>query len=137
MITMTTYTVYEYMKNKFPELAGILKNGNIDKSAEKSIGIFKGSDARATGNLAIGGIDCTTIRMLPISIKIRWSSDQKEHDVKAVEIYNGLLLEKSNFFVGDAKIAHIMLLDSCPAPLGRDEKNICESVIRANVFYYV
>ena len=137
MITITTYTVYEYMKNKFPDLANILRNGNIDKSADKSIGVFQGSDTRATGNLAIGGIDCTTIRMLPVNIQIRWTSNQREHDNKSVEIYNSLLLEESNFFVGDAKIAHIMLLDSSPKTLGRDDKNICESVIRANVFYYV
>ena len=137
MITMTTYAFYEYMKSKFPDLASILRNGNIDKSAERSVGVFLGSDTRSTGNLAIGGIECTTTRMLPVNIQLRWTSNQREHDVKAVEIYNSLLLEKSNFFVGDVKIAHIMLLDSCPASLGRDDKNICESVIRANVFYYV
>ena len=137
MITMTASTFFDYMKSKFPDLESILRNGNIDKSAEKSVGVFLGSDTRSTGNLAIGGIDCTTIRMVPINIQIRWTSNQRQHDVKAVEIYNSLLLEKSNFFVGDVKIASIMLLDSCPAPLGRDDKNICESVIRANVYYYV
>ena len=59
MITMSTYTVYEYMKSKFPELAAFMKNGNVDKKAQKSIGVFLGSDTRSNGNLAIGGIDCT------------------------------------------------------------------------------
>lgn len=37
MITMSTYTVYEYLKQKFPELSAILKNGNIDKRLKKAL----------------------------------------------------------------------------------------------------
>lgn len=137
MITMSTYTVYEYMKEKFPELAPLLKNGNIDKSAQKSVGVFLGSDTRASGNLAIGGIDCTSVRMLPININIRWTDNQKSCDDEAISIYNALLLETQNFIVNDVKIAYIQLLDACPKSIGRDDKNICESVIRANFYYYV
>ena len=137
MITMSTYTVYEYMKAKFPELAQLLKNGNIDKSAQKSVGVFLGSDTRASGNLAIGGIDCTSVRMLPININIRWTDNQKSCDDEAISIYNALLLETQNFIVNDVKIAYIQLLDACPKSIGRDDKNICESVIRANFYYYV
>lgn len=137
MITMSTYTVYEYMKSKFPELATYLKNGNVDKGAQKSIGVFIGSDTRSNGNLAIGGIDCTTVRMLPININMRWTDNQKLCDDEAIRIYNALLLEEPNFTVNDVKIACIELLDGCPIPLGRDDKNICEATIRANFYYYV
>lgn len=137
MITMSTYTVYEYMKSKFPDLSEFLKNGNIDKKAQKSIGVFLGSDTRSTGNLAIGGIECTTVRMLPININIRWTDSQKLCDDEAIKIYNALLLETQNFMVNDVKIAHIQLLDGCPKSLGRDDKNVCEAIIRANFYYYV
>lgn len=137
MITMSTYTVYEYMKSKFPELATYLKNGNVDKGAQKSIGVFIGSDTRSNGNLAVGGIDCTTVRMLPININMRWTDNQKLCDDEAIRIYNALLLEEPNFTVNDVKIACIELLDGCPIPLGRDDKNICEATIRANFYYYV
>ena len=137
MITMSTYTVYEYMKSKFPELAAFLKNGNIDRKVEKSIGVFLGSDTRSNGNLAIGGIDCTTVRMIPINISIRWTDNQKSCDDEAIKIYNALLLEENNFTFNDVKIACIELLDGCPKSLGRDDKNICEVVIRANFYYYV
>lgn len=137
MITISTYTVCQYLKQKFPDLDGILKNGNIDKREEKSIGVFLGSDTRSSGNLAIGGIDCTTVRMIPINIQIRWTSNQKLCDDKAIEIYNALLTEEPNFMVSDVKIACIQLLDPCPKSLGRDDKNICEVIIRANVHYYV
>lgn len=137
MITISTYTVCQYLKQKFPDLDGILKNGNIDKSAEKSIGVFLGSDTRSSGNLAIGGIDCTTVRMIPVNIQIRWTSNQMLCDDKAIEIYNALLTEESNFMVSDVKIAFFQLLDPCPRSLGRDDKNICEVIIRANVHYYV
>lgn len=137
MITMSTYTVYEYMKSKFPELAAFMKNGNVDKKAQKSIGVFLGSDTRSNGNLAIGGIDCTSVRMLPININIRWTDNQKSCCEEAIGIYNALLLEKSNFTVNDVKIACIQLLDGCPVSLGRDDKNICEVTIRANFYYYI
>lgn len=137
MITMSTYTVYSYMANKFPDLAKYLKNGVVDRKEQQSIGILQGSDTRSSGNLAIGGLSCTTVRMLPVNIKIRWTDNQKACDDKSVEIYNALLLEKSNFMIGEAKVACIQLLDVCPVSLGRDEKNVCESIIRANFYYYV
>lgn len=137
MITMSTYTVYSYMKDKFPDVAECLKNGALDLKRQHSIGVFQGSDTRSTGNLAIGGIDCTTVRMLPVNIRIRWSDNQKTCDDKAIELYNALLLERNNFDVGEVKIACIQLLDTCPVSLGRDDKNVCEAVIRANFYYYV
>lgn len=139
MITMSTYTVYEYMKWKFPDLSEIIKNGTLDKTSQKSIGVFQGSDTRSQRNLAIGGIDCTIVRMLPININMRWTDNQKSCDDKAIEIYNALLLETNNFtFQKDGvKIACIELLDSCPIQLGRDDKNVCEVTIRANFYYYV
>lgn len=137
MITMSTYTVLEYMKLKFPELAEYMKNGNVNKKSEKSVGIFLGSDTRSNGNLAIGGIDCTTVRMIPINIHIRWTDNQKICDDESTNMYNELLLEKNNFTFNDVKIACIQLLDGCPKALGRDEKNICETMIRANFYYYI
>lgn len=137
MMTMSTYTVYEYMKSKFPDLDEFLKNGNIDKDSQKSIGIFLGSDTRLNGNLAIGGIECTTVRILPVNINIRWGVNQKVCDDKCIEIYDALLTEEPNFMVGETKIAFIDLLDSCHKSLGRDNKNVCEAVIRANFYYYV
>ena len=137
MNTMSTYTVYEYMKSKFPTLAQYFKNGNIDKRSPQSIGIFNGSDTRATGNLAIGGIDCTVVKMLPVNIDIRWTDNQKVCDDQAIEIYNSLLLEGNNFVQGEVKIACIELLDASPISMGRDDKNICEAIIRANFYYYV
>lgn len=138
MITMSTHTVYEYMKWRFPDLSDYLKNGNLDKSSQKSIGVFLGSDTRSRGNLNIGGIDCTAVRMLPININMRWTDNQKLCDDKAIEIYNTLLLETNNFMFKDGvKIACIEMLDPCPTPLGRDNKNVCEVTIRANFYYYV
>ena len=137
MITMTTYTVYEYMKSKFPDLSQYLRNGNIEKSKDKSIGIFLGSDNRSNGNLAIGGVECTIIRMLPVNINIRWGENQKVFDDEAVKVYNTLLQEGVNFEFNGVKIACIQMLDGSPVSLGRDDRNVCEAVIRANFYYYV
>lgn len=137
MITMSTYTVYEYMSSKFPDLKPFMRNGALDKRAQKSIAIMLGSDTRSNGNLAIGGIDCTAVRMIPINIQMRWTDNQQQCDDEAIRIYNALLLETQNFMFKDARFAFIQLLDGCPESLGRDDKNICETVIRANFYYYV
>lgn len=137
MTTISTYSIYEYLKDKFPELSKTLRNGNIDRNTPKSVGVFLGSDTRNHGNLAIGGADCTVVRMLPVNIQIRWTEDQKESDEKSIEIYNALLTEESNFMSHDVKFAFIELLDGCPKSFGRDSKNVCESIIRANFYYYV
>lgn len=137
MITMSTYTVYEYMKSKFPDLAMYMKNGAVDRRAQKSIGVFLGSDTRSTGNLAIGGIECTSVRMLPININMRWTDNQQSCDDEAIKIYNALLLEDDNFTFNNVKIACIQLLDGCPISTGRDDKNVCEVTIRANFYYYI
>jgi hypothetical protein len=125
------------MKSKFPKLEKYLKNGVVDKGSKYSIGIIQGSDTRSTGNLAIGGIDCTVVRMLPVNIKLRWGDNQQGSDDMSIDIYNKLLLQPDNFMIGDVKIAYIEMLDGCPINLGRDDKNVCESIIRANFYYYV
>lgn len=137
MITITTSVICKYLKQKFPDISSFVKNGNIDKRAQKSIGVFMGSDTRSNANLSIGGIDCTAVRMIPINIQIRWTDDQQACDNQAVDIYNELLLERQNFDIDEVKVAFIHLLDGAPAPLGRDDKNICEVVIRANFYYYI
>lgn len=137
MITMTTHDITSFMKAKFEDLAPFMKNGVIDKTKNQSIGILLGSDSRGSGDLALGGIDCTSVRMLPINILIRWTDNQRECDNLAVRIYNAFLLQNANFMFEDLKFAYIQLLDSCPNSLGRDDKNICETVIRANFYYYI
>lgn len=137
MTTISTYTILTYMKSKFPKLEKYLKNGVVDKSSKYSIGIIQGSDTRSKGNLAIGGIDCTVVKMLPVNIKLRWGDNQQGSDDMSIDIYNKLLLQPDNFMIGDVKIAYIEMLDGCPINLGRDDKNVCESIIRANFYYYV
>lgn len=137
MITLTTSVICKYLKQKFPDISSFVKNGNIDKRAQKSIGVFMGSDTRSNSNLSIGGIDCTAVRMIPINIQIRWTDDQQACDNQAVDIYNELFLERQNFDIDEVKVAFIHLLDGAPVPLGRDDKNTCEVVIRANFYYYI
>lgn len=137
MKTITTHNIVAYMKDRFPELVQYLKNGTIDRSTDKCIAVLTGSETRSQPNIAIGGIDCTAVRVLPINIVVHWTTNQYECDSKATEIFDKILCEGCNFKVDDVKIATIDLIDSCPIQTGRDNKNVCESTIRANVFYYV
>lgn len=136
MRSISTYQIYEYLSTKFPSLSEFIKNGFIDKHLDKQIGIFLAPSTRNLPNLNIGGPDCTTVKMLPVNILLHWTKDQQVCSEQANEIFNALLCEDANFFVGGTKYAYIDLLDPCPISLDRDDKGICEQSIRANFYYY-
>ena len=137
MMIMTTGSVCSYLKDKFPDIAHLFCNGHLKKNENKSIGVFLGSETRANPGLAIGGIDCTVVKYIPVNIHIIWSENQAEHDTMVTNFYKELLLEGNNFYSNDIKVACIELIDGTPRSLGRNERNVCESIIRANFHYYV
>lgn len=136
MKTISTYQVYEYLCEKFPDLKDVLKNGFIDKHENKCVGVFLAPSTRNLPNIALGGPDCTTVKMLPVNILLHWTKNQKDCSEKANEIFDALLCQDANFTVGDTKYVYIELLDPCPIGLDRDERGICEQSIRANFYYY-
>lgn len=127
--------ICEFLQAKFPDIA--FKNGFIDTRITNTAGVFMGSDTRQQRPLNIGGVEATVTNMLPINIEIRWNENTNDSYAKAIEVYNGILQHPDNFMLGTRKIAYLDLLDSCPVDLGRDDDNICRSIIRINVHYYV
>jgi hypothetical protein len=130
---MQTNEFLLFFKNKFPEYAQYAKNGFIDKSKEKGIGIYLGV-ARDKQTIALGGLKCTETYTLPLNISIRWTESTVDCDTVANNIFTALF-GLSNVIFGNRRIAGISLLDPVPVDIGRDEKNICQTVIRINVTY--
>lgn len=136
MKTLTTNDVTTLLASLFPDDEQHIRNGYIDKQSQFSIGVMM-SEERFGSQIAIGGLDCTPVKALPTNIRVRWGSNTQVHDDKVVGIYNTLLEHGQNFSIGDKVVAYIQLLDSAPISLGRDDINVCESIIRANFHYYL
>jgi hypothetical protein len=143
MRLLQPYDVYLYLLDKLKvidsetDFTTILKNGTIDKSASKNIGIFRASSTRDGAGICLGGYECTPIGVLPIDIYTRWGTDSQVNDAFISKIYEALATEDSNIISHTRKIAYIKMMDDAPISLGRDENNICESSIRVNFVYYL
>lgn len=114
--------------------ASLVRNGN-KASSGKSISFY--STERGEGKIAVGGYDNNVYDILPISIVITWTEDQKVSDEISNKVFSILKNAGQELTVEEEKVSFISLLDSHPIQSGRDENGLCESVIRANIFYYL
>lgn len=130
---MSTYEFLELFKEKFPKLSPFAKNGFVDKTKPKSIGIYL-STGRSKQNIALGGIDNTVNGELSLSILIHWTEDYDDCNATANDVYMGLL-GCSDLYFRKRRISAIQMVDGHPVDLGRTDKNICEMVVRLNIIY--
>ena len=126
--------------------------GAINKADKKCVGIYP--KGRVSPVIAIGGIENSSYWVLPLSILVHWGESSTNCEQKAVELYEYLMSASGVEIGGEydevndidleiepptgqkiTKIIKFDLLDSGPVDLARDDKNICEMVIRVNVIY--
>ena len=128
---MTTSQFRNYLEANFP----VHSIFNGASAPSPSISVFPGPEARASRTPYVGGPECNDFKKLPVNILVRWSDDTDVAFSKANEVYE-FLVDKGNFIFESVKIAYIHLLDEMPIWLGRDEKNIVEYTIRADIYYF-
>lgn len=128
---MTTLTIRNFIASLFPDATVI--NGATTKSP--SISVFQGPEARSGRTSFLGGVECNDYHKMPINILVRWSTDTNVAYQKAYEIHKSLM-GKNNFTFESADIAFISLLDDIPVWVGRDSENVCEYMIRADIYYF-
>ena len=107
-------------------------SGAIDRDSAQCIGVFLRPSSRAT--IAIGGVSNSTYRELSIAILVHWTESSTTCENKAETIFQ-FLQGKSNFLIGTKKVISIIVEGDGPISIDRDEKNICEMVIHANIVY--
>lgn len=126
-------TVKEFialLKIKFPTVAFF--NSTIRKDSDQCIGVYP----MATGKIpTVGGPNNGSYDILPISIVIHWTEDAGDCEVMADAVYSKLLAITKEATPSGIVITFIQPQDSSPVHVGRDERNIIEKVIRANIFY--
>jgi hypothetical protein len=103
-------------------------NGCISKH-ENCVGVYARGSAQPI--TAIGAE--SSYNILPITLLIHWGENSDACEVVANEIYCGLA--NSIDTINNRRVIQVQLLESCPTNIGRDDNNICEMTIRANIFY--
>lgn len=127
MLTIKQFIAF--LKTKFPYVK--FYNSTMDKS-EKCVGIYKRSVSPV---VPLGGVENGSYNILPISILVHWTEDASQCEDMANNIYNELRSIIKEATPDGTVISYIHLLDSHPQSAGRDDKNIVENVIRANIIY--
>ncbi|MCX7924131.1 MAG: hypothetical protein N3B21_19305 [Clostridia bacterium] len=121
--------VVSYLKQEFPSIK--FYNGTIDKN-QQCVGVYaRGS---AAPNIAIGGVQYSSYCTLPITLLVHWGENADICEETANTIHKGLL-GKAKLVMGTANVISVSMLDPGPINVQRDSNNICEMVIRANIFY--
>lgn len=119
-----------YLKAQYPTYD--IYNGGIDKNKKQCIGVFQSSSAPQV--MALGGLSNTSYDILPVNILVHWGENASAAASVASAIYH-LLRSNTNFNMGTRSISYIEMLDAVPVNIARDERNIAELSIRANIIY--
>lgn len=118
-----------FLKEKFPGVKFF--NSTVDKSSKQCIGVF----TRAEGPVQYVGPNNISYGILPVSIVIHWTEDAGICEEMARDVYETFQSVNKEIAPSGDTIAFINLLDAKPVWTGRDEHNIAEYVIRANIIY--
>lgn len=110
-------------------------NSSIDKSTDRSLGIYRRT---VSPIVTLGGSENRSYDILPISILVHWTENAESAEDMACYLYDLVSSWSKLTLFQDAfpvKIINMQMLDSGPQWVGRDEKNVCEYTIRANIYY--
>lgn len=129
LMLVTEFT--DYLKTQM--LNTTFRTGAIDKNNAQNIGVYLGKTGAAS-NIALGGVNNTSVSILPVRILVHWSEDADLCQQKANAIYSALE-GKTDFLIGARRIASVEMLDIAPVDIGREQSNVCEMVIRLNIHY--
>ncbi len=107
--------------------------GKLNNKKEHSIGVYN-RKADGTPVIALGGINCTTYDIKPISLLIHWDKSVSKSEKAANELYEKLLNE-SSLVIDGIPINCLMLQVPRPVDIGTDESGIYEYVIWLDFYY--
>lgn len=107
--------------------------GKLDNKKAKSIGVY---GRRTTGepHRALGGLDCTTYDVRPVSILVHWTRSQSESEAAANELFEKLK-NVTNLIIGDTHIDYLRLMVPEPQDVGTDDDGVYEYVIWLDFLY--
>jgi hypothetical protein len=137
LMTITEFATY--LKTTLLSNYGqYIYNGVVNRDQETSIGVLFAPSTRGGGQIMAGGLDCTTVMMLPLNVLVRWTGNTDTFAQVANEVYFKLLSFTPGTMINETRrVASVDVLDGGLVGVGRDDNNICEGMIRINVMYYL
>lgn len=107
--------------------------GKLDNKQQKSIGVYNRSSS-GPPNIALGGLDCTSYEVRPVSLLIHWNRSKPESESAAYELFEKLK-NVSSLDIGDTHIHYIRLMVPEPQDVGTDDNGVFEYVIWLDFIY--
>lgn len=107
--------------------------GKLDNKKTKSIGVYARSSS-GQPNVALGGLDCTTYDVRPISLLVHWTKAKSESEAAAYELFEKLR-GISSLIIGDIHVNYLRLMVPEPQDVGTDDGGVYEYVIWLDLIY--
>lgn len=107
--------------------------GKMDGKKQKSIGVYS-RPSNGLPNIALGGLDCTTYDVKPVSLLVHWSRDKETAEQAAIELFEKLRNE-SSLTIGNTPVNYLRLLVPEPQDVGTDDNGVYEYVIWLDFVY--
>ena len=107
--------------------------GKLDNKKQKSIGVYSRSASGSPG-MALGGLDCTTYGVRPVSLLVHWTRSQPESEAAAYELFEKLR-GVTSLTIGETHINYLRLMVPEPQDVGTDDDGVYEYVIWLDFLY--
>lgn len=107
--------------------------GKLDNKKQKSIGVYSRPSSGPPG-VALGGLDCTTYGIKPISLLVHWNKSKSDAEQAAYKLFEKLR-SVTSLFIGNTHIDYLRLMVPEPQDVGTDDNGVYEYVIWLDFLY--
>lgn len=107
--------------------------GKMDGKKQKSIGVYS-RPTSGSPNIALGGLDCTTYDVKPISLLVHWGEDKGAAEAAACGLFEKLR-NVTSLSIGGTHINYLRLMVPEPQDVGTDDNGVYEYVIWLDFLY--
>lgn len=107
--------------------------GKLDNKQQKSIGVYSRPESGPPG-IALGGPECTTYDVRPVSLLVHWNKGKNETEQAAWSLFEKLR-NVTSLIIGDTHINFLRLMVPEPQDVGTDDNGVYEYVIWLDFIY--
>lgn len=107
--------------------------GKMDGKKLKSIGVYS-RPTSGMPNVSLGGLDCTTYDVKPISLLVHWGKDKGAAEAAAYGLFEKLR-NVTSLTIGNTHIDYLRLIVPEPQDVGTDDSGVYEYVIWLDFLY--
>ena len=108
--------------------------GRIDGMAEKSLGVFA-CRGRGRPVMAIGGRDCSSYGVKPVSLLLHWNQNVRETEEAVQKLWTALEETKHTDLPGGGHIQCVRMTVPAPVSVGTDKGGVDEYVVECEIYY--